>query len=32
MKSWQDAIAMLDGSLSDREYERIERDLLKKEL
>lgn len=32
MKSWQDAIAMLDGSMSDREYERNERDLLKKEL
>lgn len=32
IKSWQEAIAMLDGSLSDREYEKIERDLLKKEL
>ncbi len=32
IKSWQDAIALLDGSLSKRQYEKVERDLLKKEV
>lgn len=32
MKSWQDAIAMLDGTYDEREYERRERQLLEQEL
>lgn len=32
IKSWQDAIAILDGSLNDRQYERLERQVLEKEL
>ncbi|MBW7954831.1 hypothetical protein H3C61_03385, partial [Candidatus Gracilibacteria bacterium] len=32
MKSWQDAIAMLDGTIDTRREERIERELLEKEL
>lgn len=32
IKSWQDAIAMLDGTKDKREYERLERDLLKRQL
>lgn len=32
MKSWQDAIAMLDWTLDDRQYERQERKLLEAEL
>lgn len=32
MKSWQDAIAMLDGTYDQRAYERRERELLEKEL
>ncbi len=32
MKSWQDAIAMLDGTLDNREYERRERQILEQDL
>lgn len=32
IKSWQDAIAMLDGTKDKREYERKERELLKRQL
>jgi len=32
IKEWQDAIAILNGSLDEREYERLERELLEEEL
>ena len=32
IKEWQDAIAILNGSIDEREYERLERELLEEEL